>query len=273
MRTYNNQPFSNSGFFALQNDDWLQNQRIAGKIASSILSHIESLIANKTNLSMIELDNIAEKMILDSNATPTFKGIKNFPGTMCISINNQLVHGIPTDYKLQDGDVVSFDIGVTYNKTIADTAITCIYGSPKSPMHVKLIEATKSALYKAIKSIKVDKKYGCIGNAIYKSAKGDGFNVITKYGGHSISSDKFGNEILHASPFISNKSELNEGFRIQKGLILCIEPMLGIGDTNTWIDKDGWTVCTKDVFAHAEHTVYIHENNVEVITLRKDEVI
>ena len=168
---------------------------------------------------------------------------------------------------LQDGDVVSLDLGVTYNGAIADIATTCIFGSPKYDWHVKLINTTKEALNKAINAIAIDKRMGVIGNAIFKYANNNGYSVILNYGGHAIDIDKNGTEILHASPFISNRDNINEGFRIQPGLVLAIEPMLGIGDASTYVADDDWTVYTKSIFAHEEHTVFITDDGPEIITL------
>lgn len=268
MRVMLKELFKENGFFQLHDNDWLIKQRIAGKIAAKALNNLETLVKNKTNYSLIELSNISENLITEAGGTPTFKGYKGFPASVCISINKQLVHGIPTDYHLQDGDIVKFDLGVTYEGAIVDTAITCIYGTPKHDWHIKIINATYEALDKGIAAIAVDKKLGVIGNAIYKSAKGNGFSVITKYGGHGISSDKDGNGILHANPFIENKSEINVGIRFQEGFSIAIEPLLvGGNSTKTYIDKYG-AVCCEDICAHFEHTVYVHKNYVEIITAR-----
>jgi len=263
MRVITRELFDKNGFFPLQNNEWLEKQRYAGKIAAKALVILEQEVKNKTNLSLIELDNLAEKIVVDNGCIPTFKGYKGFPSAVCTSVNNQLVHGIPSDYHLQDGDLVTFDIGVTYEGAIADTAITCIYGKPKYAWHTKLIESTYEALNKGISAISVNKHLGVIGNAIYKSAKGNGFSVITKYGGHGLSWNT-----LHAAPFVDNKSEPEIGIRIQPGLVIAIEPMLVQGTTGTRILYDGWTVQADGICAHAEHSVYIHEDHVEVITDR-----
>jgi len=258
--------FDQNGFFPLQNDDWLAKQRRAGKIAAMVLRELEKEVKHKTKLSLIELNNLAEYIISQEGGMPTFKNYKGFPTAVCISVNNQLVHGIPTNYHLQDGDLVKFDVGVTYNGAIADTAITCIYGEPKFEWHQKLVAATYEALYKGIAAIAVGKKLGVIGNAISKSAKNNGFSVITKYGGHGLSWDT-----PHAPPFVDNKSDPNTGFRIQPGLVLAIEPMLIMGSTNTRVLSDGWTVKTENVNSHTEHSIFVHNNSVEILTWRENE--
>lgn len=261
-------PFSQNGFVTLQDQSFLENQRKAGKIAAKTLILLEQLIRQKTDKCLLELNDIARDYIISNNGIPTFKNYRNFPGDICISINRCLVHGIPSNYKLQDGDVVKFDLGVTINNAIADTAISIIYGKPKCDWHIKLVESTREALNKGIDSIAINKKVGVIGNAIYKYVKGNGFNVVTNYGGHAISSDKLGNAILHAAPFIDNKSDIDIGIRMQEGMSICLEPLVVMGDNSTKLDKDGWGVLTSSINSHFEHTLFIHKDYVENITDR-----
>lgn len=263
MRIVSKSLFGSNNLIDLKDNSWLEKQRIAGKIAAKTLVMLETLVSEKTNKSLIELNNLAEEYILQSGGKPTFKGYKGFPSGVCISVNKQLVHGIPTDYFLQDGDVVSFDLGVTFEGAIADSAITCIYGNPKHESHIKLINATNEALMAGINSIAVGKRLGVIGNSISKCAKSHGFGIITQYGGHGLTWDT-----PHASPFVENKSELESGIRIQPGLAIAIEPMLVIGSTETRTLSDGWTVVTNDIGAHAEHSIFVHEDRVEIITDR-----
>lgn len=264
MKILNQSNFSNNSFIDLKDDNWLTKQRIAGKIAASALVMLENQVKDKTKLSMIELNNMAEELIIKSGATPTFKGYKGFPAGTCISINQTLVHGIPTDYKLQEGDVVSFDLGATYEGAIADTALTCIYGEARSERHIELVRATKEALAKGIEAVAVGKQLGCIGDAVYNSGRSNGFSVISKYGGHGIGLYN----CPHAAPFVSNKAKSNEGIRIQKGLVIAIEPLLCIGSPETQVMSDSWTVKTSDINSHEEHSLYVHENYVEILTDR-----
>jgi methionyl aminopeptidase len=265
MKVNIKEPFDMNGFFLLHNNEFLENQRIAGKVVSKCLQHLDNRIKEKTLLTAKQLSLEVEQIIFDSNCIPTFKGYKSFPESCCISINNQLVHGIPQDIPFKDGDIVSFDLGATYNGAIGDAAITCIYG--ENPLYEKMIRVTKECIDKAIQYIAVDKKIGVIGNAIFKHAKDNGFNVIETYGGHAIGMSEDGYGIPHAAPFISNKSKPDEGIRIQPGMSLCIEPMLLIGDNKTYVSHDGWTVMTKSIGCHFERTIFIHEDRVEVITM------
>lgn len=263
MRVSTKEPFGSNGFFTLKDNDWLFKQRIAGKVVAQCLMHLERRVKDKTTLTMRELSLEAEKIILDSDCSATFKGYKGFPEAVCISVNKALVHGIPTDYRLQEGDVVSFDLGATYKGAIADSALTCIYGTPKQLRHVDLIKATESSLMKGIAAIEVGKQLGVIGNAIYRSAKGDGFGIVTQYGGHGLEWD-----MPHAQPFVDNKSEIDVGIRIKPGLSIAIEPMLTLSKPDTKVGLDNWTVFTPDIGAHFEHSVFVHEDHVEIITAR-----
>lgn len=264
MRLSTRESFAASSFVMLKNQDWLDKQRVAGKIAAQVLIELQQKVNAKTTDSLIELNAFAENFITSAGGVPTFKGYKGFPAGVCISVNKQLVHGIPTDYHLVDGDVISFDLGVTIEGAIADTAVTCIYGTPKSDRHVTLVKATEESLMKGIEAIVVGKRLGCIGNAISRCAKGYGFPVITKYGGHGLEWNQ-----PHAAPFVENKSELDNGIRIQPGLAIAIEPMLVLGSTDTKILDDGWTVVTPDIGAHFEHSIYVHEDHVEILTDRR----
>lgn len=267
MKLSSNGAFAPSSFVTLKDQNWLDKQRVAGKIVAGALCLLENQVKCKSSLSLIELNSLAEEFILDNKCDLTFKGYKGFPAGVCISVNKQLVHGIPTDYYLQDGDVVSFDLGATFEGAIADSALTCIYGNPKSNRHSMLLKATQECLMLGIESIQIGKKIGCIGNAISKCNKKYGFGLITKYGGHGLDWNQ-----PHSSPFVENKSTTEEGIRIQPGLSIAIEPMLVIGDTYTYVDKDGWTVWGQDVSAHFEHSIFVHENSVEILTKRENEI-
>jgi len=247
----------------LKDNNWLQKQRIAGKCVSDILSSISEVIKDKQpNLSLKDLEYIADKQIKLDGLNPIFKGYKGFPSSICLSVNKQIVHGIPSDYILKEGDVVKFDTGASLDGVIADAASTEIYGEAKDKSHIELVKVCKEALNQAIKSIKVGNKIGCIGYAIHKYVTSNSrFNIILNYGGHGLDINT-----PHAFPFIANKSRPNEGITIQEGMTFCIEPMLVIGDNKTTIEKDGWTVSCNGVTAHEEHTVFVHKDSVEIIT-------
>lgn len=258
--------FSENNFVRLKSKDWLEKQRVAGKVCAETLLLLEQEVKSGTTKSLLELDKLAETYIRDNGCTPTFLLYKGFPNSVCISVNKQLVHGICTDYKLQDGDLVSFDLGATYKGAIADTAITCIFGQPKSEKHVQLLKATEEVLMQGIRAIEVGKRLGCIGQAIAKHTKRLGFGLITQYGGHGISWDT-----PHDAPFVANEATENDGIRIQPGLTIAIEPMLVLGSSKTHVANDGWTVLTDSLGSHQEHTIFVHTDHVEIITWRHNE--
>lgn len=263
MRISTKDSFSNNNYIDLKDQDWLDKQRIAGRVVAKTLIMLEDEVKNKTNLTLLELNEMAEAFIYENKCTPTFKNYKNFPAGVCTSVNKQLVHGIPNDYRLQSGDLISFDLGATYEGAIADSAITCIYGSPKFERHLDLVNTTKECLMRGISAIKVEKQLGVIGQAIYKYGRDKGYAVVTQYGGHGLSWDQ-----PHSSPFVANKSEPSEGIRIVPGLAIAIEPMLIIGSNDTFVAKDGWTVMGNDVSAHFEHSIFVHDDHIEIITNR-----
>jgi len=265
LKLQNSQPsaFDNQHLIVLKDYLWLKRQKHAGRCVSNILKEFDKMIKDKTpNLSLLDIEQMALLYMKFYDCTPTFKNYNGFPGSVCLSVNKQLVHGIPNDYILCDGDIVSLDLGATYEGAIADSARTAIYGEPKNPEHVRLINACKEALNLAIKSVAIGKKLGVIGNAIYKHARGTGFNVVTNYGGHGIDYDK-----PHAEPFVANKAPPNEGITIQHGLSIAIEPMFVIGSAETKTNEtDKWTVTTQGIGAHFEHSITIMENGVHLIT-------
>jgi len=173
-----------------------------------------------------------------------------------------LVHGIPSDYILQEGDVVSVDVGATFESKIADAARTWIYGEPKSNEHVRLLTTCKNALKSAISKIEIGKHLGIIGYTIYNETKNSAFGLITGYGGHHCSDN-----VAHAEVFIANKSGQFDGNRMQVGEIMAIEPMLVLDkNIQTMVLDDGWTVMTESVGCHFEDTVVLMEDGCHIIT-------
>jgi methionyl aminopeptidase len=258
----------NGSLVRLHDQNWLDRQRKAGQVVAKTLGLLETLVKEKTAKSLLELDQIAEEFILQNDCTPTFKnyqgnGSKPFPNSVCISVNKQLVHGVATDYKLQDGDLVSFDLGATFEGAIGDAAVTCIFGEPKEKRHQQLVDDCKESLDRAIAAVAVGKRIGVIGNAISKFAQGKGYGIITNYGGHGIMENT-----PHAAPFVCNKASPNEGVVMQSGLSIAIEPQLTLGGTTTWVAEDGWTVNCESLSAHFEHTLFLHPDRVEIITAR-----
>lgn len=264
MKTdYNSNNMLENHFVHLHQEEWLTKQRVAGKCHAEIMQLLKQLVIDKSTISLLEMDKIVEEEILKRGCTPTFKGYRGFPNALITSVNKQIVHGIPTDYKLQEGDVITFDYGATFEGAIADAADTFIYGDPKSEEQVKIIEVSRQCLKNAIAALQIGKRTGVIGYAIYKTASKANFNVITSLGGHSLTWNK-----VHAGMFISNKSTPDEGIVCQPGLTLAIEPILvpHNSSTKTKVEEDGWTITTEAIGAHLEDTIFVHEDRIEVIT-------
>lgn len=256
----------NHSIIKLNNNLFFDKQREAGKIVASTLVLLKNIVNdNYSKYSLIELNSIAENFIYSNNAQPTFKGYKGFPYGVCISVNENVVHGIPTNDYLKSGDVVSFDLGATVDGVIADSALTIIVDQPKSERHIELIKANEECLMAGINAIKVGLRLGVIGDAISRYTKKSGFASITAYGGHGLG-DLYN---PHASPFVPNVSTPNEGIRIQNGLSLAIEPQLVDAKTNeTRILSDGWTVKANGISSHFEHSICIYNDCIEILTDR-----
>lgn len=265
----NNKSYKN-GFIKLKNKEWADKQRVAGKVASAALSLLKK---EMLNYSLIKLNSIAEEFIYDNKCIPTFKNYHGFSAGVCMSLNNCLVHGVPKEYSLQEGDIISFDLGCTFENIVADTAITLIVGKSKSIEHNKVVSATEEALIESIKNIKIDSQLGIIGETIYQIGKKHKLSVIDSYGGHGICNNDDGTPKPHAFPFISNKSESNIGVRIVEGMSIAIEPLFCLGKNDTKVAKNGFDVMCDDVCSHHEHTIFIHSDHIEIMTKEMDNII
>lgn len=263
---YNNSPYSNQHFvYSLKDDAWLEDQRYAGKVLVECLSIVSNNL--KPGKSTKDLDTIAKEFILSKNCSCTFNGYRGFPGNICTSVNKELVHGIPSESKiLQAGDFIKIDVGTTYNGAIADAAHTYFVSDGQMEIPSKyaaLISACKKSLMAAIENIKINiTTLGDIGYCIRREAARIGANVIVEFGGHGLEKN-----FLHGSPFIYNYGELGDGPKIRPGMTLAIEPMMVYGNVKTSFDNDGWTVLTEDISVHEEHTIFVHENKIEIITI------
>lgn len=255
--------FNEIQFFTLKDENFLERQFIAGKTVAECLRTAEEIIKDVKNISLLDLEAKLAEIIQRNNCTPTFHNYKGFPGKVCLSVNKQLVHGVPTDYQLQEGDVVKVDLGATYESAIADAARTFIVGNPREKLHIELVATCKRALDKGIESIQMGRRVGAIGNAISKFVKNSSnFGLIHNYGGHGIELNQ-----PHGQPFVSNKCLPDTGPRFQYGMTLAIEPMLTLTtDTATRTASDGWTVYTNSIGAHFEDTIFISKDKVHIIT-------
>ena len=235
--------------------------RSAGKIVAEVLLELKAM--TKPGVSTAELDERAEKIILKHGAIPTFKGYHGFPATICASVNNEVVHGIPSkECILHDGDIISLDVGATYKGLVGDSAITVGVGSIK-PEVQELLDFTKLALERGIEKVISGLNLQEVSGAIEDTAKEKNYGVVKQYGGHGVGRK------LHEDPFVYNFRTGNPGPVMKAGMVLALEPMfnLGTGEVHTLDDK--WTVVTNDAqpSAHFEHTVLVGENAHEILTL------
>ena len=217
-------------------------------------------------ISTRELDQIAEEIILSKGATPAFKGYRGFPATLCTSINEEVVHGIPGQRRLEEGDIVSLDVGTKLNGYFGDGAITLPVGEVDDEVQ-KLIEVTEKALRIGIGKAKIGNRLFDISYAIQTWVESQGFSVVRDYVGHGIGMD------LHEEPQIPNFGSPHQGPRLEKGMVLSLEPMVNEGTYEVRILSDGWTVVTADRkrSAHFEHTIAITDEGPEILsTLETD---
>jgi len=230
-------------------------------IVSQTLEHIAYLL--KPGISTKEIDDEAESFILSKGGFPAFKGYRGFPASLCISINHEIVHGIPsTEVKLKDGDLVSIDCGVFKNGYYGDSAYTFLVGNMSLENH-KLCNATLRALYKGIEASRCGMRMGDIGFAIQSFIEDEcGYSVVRELVGHGIG------KALHEEPVVSNAGKRGSGQKIKSGLVIAIEPMVNIGKRDVVVLNDGWTVVSKDKSssAHYEHTIAIFEDGVFILS-------
>ena len=236
----------------------------AGKVVSNI--HYEIYKDTKPGMKLKELDDIAKRIIEKSNVVSSFLGYPqpgtiDFPAYICASPNEVIVHGIPNDYIVRDGDIISIDVGVSYEGYHADAAFTFGIGEV-SDEDKKLMDITKHALNEAIKLVKDGQKLGTIGHKIDKIATKNNYGNVRNYVGHGIGLE------MHEEPQVPHYGEKNKGFELKTGMAICIEPMFNIGSEETVVDLDGWTVKTADSLksAHFEHTIGITEEGTSVFT-------
>jgi methionyl aminopeptidase len=212
-------------------------------------------------VSTLKLDKIAEEFIRDNGGEPGFLGYQGYPNTLCISLNDTVVHGIPSNYELKDGDIVSIDCGVLMNKYYGDSAYTFEVGEVK-PEIKKLLQITKESLYKGIEKAVVGNRLGDISYAVQQYCESYGYSVVREMVGHGIGKK------LHEKPEVPNYGRRGSGVKLKKGLVLAIEPMINMGRKEIYQMDDGWTVRTRDGMpsAHYEHTVAIDQGKADILS-------
>ncbi|WP_127532409.1 type I methionyl aminopeptidase [Paenibacillus kobensis] len=237
----------------------LRLMREAGRIVADTHRLLKQSI--RPGITTHELDQIAETYIRSRGAVPSFKGYNQFPGSICTSVNDQLVHGIPGNQKLADGDIISIDIGAQYQGYHGDSAWTYGVGTISAEAQ-RLLDVAEQSLYAGLELIKPDVRLFTISHAVQKVVENAGFSVVREYVGHGIGAK------LHEEPQIPNYGIPDRGPRLKPGMVLCIEPMVNIGERYVRTLEDNWTVVTVDGSwcAHFEHTVAVTEDGYEILT-------
>ncbi|SFJ79742.1 MULTISPECIES: type I methionyl aminopeptidase [unclassified Bacillus (in: firmicutes)] len=237
----------------------IEIMREAGKIVA--LTHQELKRHIAPGITTKELDQIAEKTILKYGAVPSFKGYNGFPGSICASVNEELVHGIPGKRKLQEGDIISIDIGAKYNGYHGDSAWTYPVGNISESVQ-KLLDVTEKSLYLGLEHAKPGERLSNISHAIQTYVEDSGFSIVREYVGHGIGQD------LHEDPQIPHYGPPNQGPRLKPGMVICVEPMVNQGRRYVKTLSDDWTVVTVDGkwCAHFEHTIALTEAGYEILT-------
>ena len=243
----------------LRSDDEIASIREAGKILAATLNKIKACV--KPGVKTEELDAIARQEILRRNGYPAFKDYKGYPANICTSVNEVVVHGIPSERKLREGDIVSIDIGVKFRDYFADGAVTLGVGKISEAAE-KLMRITKEALEIGIESALPNKRLFDISAKIQEHVESNGFSVVRVFVGHGIGTS------IHEDPEVPNFGRPGTGPRLEPGMILAIEPMVNAGTYDVEILEDGWTAVTKDrqLSAHFEHTIAIHKDGFEILT-------
>ena len=260
ITTASNSPSTYSGGITIKSAQEMVSMRAAGKVVASTLTLLRGSV--KPGISTRELDAIAEGNIRSMGAVPAFKGYRGFPGSICASVNQQIVHGIPGDKVLLEGDLIKMDVGAVYDGFIGDAAITVGVGAI-SDEAMELIDVTRRSLEAGIAAATHGARTGDIGAAVegYASERGS-FGVVREYVGHGVG------RFLHEEPQIPNYGPGGRGPMLRKGMCIAIEPMVNLGDWRTRLLEDQWTVVTLDgsLSAHFEHTIAITDGEAEVLT-------
>jgi methionyl aminopeptidase len=237
----------------------IQAIRYSNQIVAKILAELKAII--KPGVQTKDLDHYAETRCKEMDAIPAFKGYRGYPASLCTSINEEIVHGIPSSRTLRQGDIISLDFGTIYKGYYGDAAVTYSVGEISSKAR-KLVGTVKQAFYKGIEQMKEGKRISDISFAIQDYVESQGFSVIRTFVGHGIGLS------LHEEPQVPNFGQPGRGPKIRQGLVLAIEPMIAIGDWQVEILKDDWTAVTKDrsLSAHFEHSAALTENGVEILS-------
>lgn len=245
----------------IKSSEEIKTMAEAGKILSRIMQKLKEII--KADISTMDIDAAALAMMKKEGVRPAFKNYRGFPANICISLNEEIVHGIPDEKRiLKKGDILSIDVGIVFKDFFSDTAIT-VAVEKTDTRKIKLINITREALSRGIKKAQVDNYISDISHAIQQYVETNGFSVVREFVGHGIGRD------MHEEPQIPNYGQPHCGIVIKEGMVLAIEPMVNMGSWEAEILDNGWTAVTKDRLpsAHFEHTVAITETGPQVLTI------
>ncbi|OQY13144.1 MAG: type I methionyl aminopeptidase [Desulfobacteraceae bacterium 4572_19] len=243
----------------IKTDEEVEIQRKSSLLVGKTLAEVAKII--KPGITTNELDKVAETFIRDNGAIPGFKGYGGFPATLCISVNEEVVHGIPGNRVLKDGDIVSVDCGTLMNDFYGDSAYTFAIGEVEEEM-LLLLERTKQSLYLGIEQAVVGNRVGDIGYAVQKYVEGFGYSVVRDLVGHGVGRN------LHEKPEVPNYGRRGSGIKLRNGMCLAIEPMINLGVKDVIQDKDGWTIRTADSkpSAHFEHDIVVRNGKADIMS-------
>ncbi len=239
----------------------IERMRNSGRIVREVLDHVRALVA--PGATTMDLERAAEKKIKDLGAKPAFKGYYDYPCVLCTSVNDEIVHGIPSEKRvLQAGDIVSIDCGVVLDGYYGDAAITVPVGDSVKPEVRKLLEVTEASLYKGIEQARVGNAVGDVGAAVQEFVEANGFSVVREFVGHGIGTK------LHEEPQVPNFGARGQGARLREGMVLAIEPMVNFGQPGARVLEDKWTAVTTDgsCSAHFEHCVAVTKEGPVILT-------
>jgi methionyl aminopeptidase len=238
----------------------LERMRRAGRVVGETIGRL--LEAVRPGLTTADLDRIADEHMRAAGAVPSFKGYRGFPASICTSLNEEIVHGIPGHRRLEEGDLLSLDVGAIWEGYHGDSAVTVFVGEPRSDQAEKLVRVTEEALEAGIAQIRSGNRLSDVSHAVQQVAEGAGFSVVREYVGHGIG------QSLHEDPPVPNYGPPGRGPELRPGLVLAVEPMVNVGGWETRLLPDEWTVVTADksLAAHFEHTIAVTEEGPEVLT-------
>ncbi len=237
-----------------------EKMRHAGRVVAEVLVLLRQAV--RVGITTRDLDVIADREIRARGGIPVFKGYHGYPASVCVSINDQVVHGIPGNRVIRSGDLVSIDLGATVEGFVGDSAFSMFAGDAPSERAAELLKVTEESLYKGIQAAVVGGRLGDIGAAVQQHVEANGFSVVRDFVGHGVGRQ------MHEEPQVPNYGTQGKGMLVKPGLAIAIEPMVNMGGHQVDVEDDGWTVTTRDhsLSAHFEHTIFIDADGPEILT-------